>query len=289
MAWKTGDVLISVNESADSTKAIGAKKALVIQRATKMRMIFDHDRNKLFFASKYEGFSSKPDPNDPEKRLLAENASLNALIIDRNRSSSRWFPDRTSHVKEMNDDKIFNLKAQFQVPYLRGLGIFEFGRQVNFKNFIEGTHIKSVGRGAEKISGSDGQIKIQFRSQSPTDPNFVSLRGYTFDANAFVPLRKNTAGIVGGARGFISDIRIEWEDIDGVYVPKRITEELSKSKIVDKTDHVYILNRDIEFQWLSLNKRIDETRFDKKLLEDAGQIDLLLNPVSEDSANRQVR
>ncbi len=280
-AWEKGDVLIKVTESFDSEKSVGAENAMVAEKTYLMRLAFDYEQDKYFFASVSDGFVIKPNPEVEGEKLQAKTGVVKGLILDRDASYSRWFPEPTTTLKGNKREMVQRLKERYGIPDLRSLGINEFGVSIPYEQLELMYKRRITGDGIKSIRADGDSTVLKYSKKIPDLGDYTAENSYKIDNEWLVPTRVKYDGVFDGKRGMISRFKYQWGNADGVMVPKNIVEDLSQSRLEDGVRHVFILNREVEFHWISFNQELDKSLFDKENLDSLSKLRLLVKPAGK--------
>lgn len=295
LSWRSGDFLVRTRVTYDSVQ--GGQKQLNLEGALVAieewsRIRFDHDSDRFLFAhSRTEDRTelSLPDPEFPDRVRRDVQSQRGGVVFDgmgRKFASFRSLPRGRSNVVEASFDEIVatwkatpaELMKQHPIPDYRVIGLSvgpdpgELDRTIDWLKAVVASGAGSTVLRGEKIISVTQEIAEQ---EHPTFAHF------DFDARSLMPVRSECFMLpAGGERASISDqIRVEWEEMNGVFVPvKCIRDGYSLRRVGGDRDEWGATQTIADIHWFSLNEELPDDAFATGQIATPASLDELIDP-----------
>jgi hypothetical protein len=274
LAWETGEFMVRVVKTKDSTKRM-RNGHLVFEESRIYRIKFDYP-NERFLCLVEEAF-------DP---ILLVHESITAEMAEKNKRRFSQFgfcclndeaymrrvPAKTQHLKQRSP--IERLSKNLRVPEFRTFGLLAESSNARFSQLEEIIPRLSSGNGIVEAKNSSNGV-LKFIKHSPIQGSggeqyFVATT--EFDSKTMMPILRNieVSVLKDAKRKRVQESaeKLKWRNIAGVHVPTSLNKEGKGTQFVLGTRFYFDTTVDMEFKWISLNKKFAPEEFDPEMLDD---------------------
>lgn len=279
-AWKQGDVLVKVTETYDSlgNSESPEPSGVIIKRTRFIRNAFDYEQKRF---SQFELIDSSTTDFSASKFIPVHESTWEGFTIDlesktgfRNASKSSEGRSRIDQERDLLDR--YMAFHDYRALPTRGLDAYGDTRD----SYVKATQALLIGDFfASAKDGIGNTIEIRFfrpfneEFEKNGEKLFANGMQTTivFDKSSSMKIRQRADFLIGKVlpkEKFVSGSRINWKEIDGIYVPVSYS---SKSRqrmmFIDRQESVDF-TVSAKFHWFGLNEPLPENLFDGSILKD---------------------
>lgn len=279
LAWETGEFMVKVAKTKDSTNLRKKVGHLVFEETRIYRIKFDYP-NKRFLCLVQEEFDpllfvhdsiAEEDANKIGKRF----SQFGFCCLEKE-AFIRKFPATTTSLKQ--GDMTEKLSKRFKVPDFRTFGVLTESSSARFSQLEEITPRLASGYDIVEAENSAGGVLkfVRHRPIKSSNGEQYFVTTSEFDSKTMMPtLRKIEVSVLEDSkrkRVLDSSEMLKWRSIDGIHVPVSLNKEGKGTERFLGKRFFFDTTVDMEFKWISLNKDFEPEEFDPELLTDFGKL-----------------
>jgi|GEM_PF-4469388 len=289
VSWETGDILITVTSSLDSTgREVTDSEKMLIVGITRHRFRFDFPNNRFLYARESEPPSVVIPVRQPEANTKEPERVIGAFVRCDGETRFRDFPQKTQEVHSNAD--ISRLFLHYGLPEFRTLGLCKFGANLSPRNFNVLVARLSSGEDIERVKKVDhDKIEIVHRAERLGSDSEAVIYTTMIDTERLVPLKRTYEVEItkeDGSRALHPNgtESFQWKEIDGVMVPVSILKEGTTASNQNGKLVVFESRVEVNLSWVSLNTPFEAEDFNSAVLEEFDSVVRFLErkPASDD-------
>lgn len=261
-SWRSHDILMYHQSFVQGEISDGSPRS----HTTVSRIIVDWDQKRALTITKtiFE-IDEQPENRDDRNTKL----SFKVMQYSAGSGSSLSIPGRrTELVKDLDLDTALSHSYVHDVRWAGSRLELEGYQRNGFDAYMRNRSIKN-GQPPARVSvlHRDGESSFTYQLRDG-----MLQAGYVFDSNSLMT-KQLTMMEKNGDIGFVPTRTVDfwWEKMNGIYIPKQMSSESISGPKGRRFDTM-------QFHWFSLNEPLDSKFFDKKLLDDIGSLNKMIDP-----------
>lgn len=261
-SWRSHDILMYHQSFVQGEISDGSPRS----HTTVSRIIVDWDQKRALTITKtiFE-IDEQPENRDDRNTKL----SFKVMQYSAGSGSSLSIPGRRIElIKDLDLDTALSHSYVHDVRWAGSRFELEGYQRDGFDSYMRNRSTEN-GQPFARVSvlHRDGESSFTYQLRDG-----MLQVGYVFDSNSLMTKRL-TMMEKNGDIGFVptSSVDLWWEKMEGIYVPKQMSSESINGPKGRRFDTM-------QFHWFSLNEPLDSKFFDKKLLDDIGSLNKMIDP-----------
>ncbi|MFN7291180.1 MAG: hypothetical protein ACK5YR_20540 [Pirellula sp.] len=261
-SWRSHDILLYHQSFVQGEISDGSPRS----HTTVSRIIVDWDRKQALTITKT---IFETDDQPETLKDLKTKLSFKVLQYSSGNGSSLSIPgNRITLVKDLDLSTALSHASVHDVRWAGSRLEIEGYQRNGFDAYMRNRSIKN-GQPPARVSvlHRDGELSFTYQVR-----NGMLQAGYVFDSNSLMTKRL-TSMEKSGDLGFVPTRTVDfwWEEMNGIYIPKQMSSESMNGPKGRRFDTM-------QFHWFSLNEPLDSKFFDKRLLDDIGSLNKMIDP-----------